>query len=77
MLKIFTILTIAYTFGSGFSFNSTMCDKIASQPNQFMPEECRNYNEKEAEKAFNKTKKRHESKEDIIKFSKDADEKQD
>jgi hypothetical protein len=77
MLKIFTILAIAYTFGSSFSFNSTMCDKVARDPHQMMPEECRNYNEKEAEKAFNKTKKKQESKEDIIKFSKDADEKQD
>jgi len=75
MFKVITILAIAFNLASGFSINSTMCDKIASEPNQFMPEECKNYSEKEAEKAFNKTKKKHESKEDIIKFSKDADEK--
>ena len=77
MLKILTILAIAFSVGSSFSFNGTMCDKIASEPNQFMPEECRNYSEKEAKKAFNKTKKKHESRKDIIKFSKDADDKQD
>ena len=76
MIKIIAILLMAFSSSFAFSFNATMCDKIASQPNQMLPEECKNYSEKEAEKAFNKTKKKHESKEDIIKFSKDADEKQ-
>ncbi|MFK5937209.1 MAG: hypothetical protein QM497_02325 [Sulfurimonas sp.] len=76
MFKITMILAIAFSIASSFSFNATMCDKVAMDPHQMMPEECRNYSEKEAEKAFNKTKKKHESRKDIIKFSKDADDKQ-
>jgi len=76
MIKIIAIILITFSSSFAFSFNATMCDKIASEPNQMLPEECRNYSEKEADKAFNKTKKRHESKEDIIKFSKDTDDKQ-
>ena len=76
MIKIIAILLVSFSASFAFSFNGTMCDKIASQPNQMLPEDCKNYSEKEAEKAFNKTKKKQESKKDIIKFSKDADEKQ-
>ena len=76
MIKIIAIILITLSSSYAFSFNATMCDKIANEPNQMMPEECRNYSEKEAQKAFNKTKKKHESKKDIIKFSKDADDKQ-
>lgn len=56
------ILTLGFLFAilfsgcSYFTISAAMCDKIASEPNRVMPQECRNYNEEEAEKAFNKTK---------------------
>lgn len=53
------------------TFNASMCDKIASDPNAIMPQECRNYNEEEAQKAFDKTKHKQESKEDIVEFNKE------
>lgn len=77
MLKIIVILAFAFSIGSSISFNSTMCDKVAMDPHQMVPEDCKNYSEKEATKAFNKTKKQKEkSRKDIIKFSKDADDQQ-
>jgi hypothetical protein len=51
-----------------------MCDQIAQDPNAQIPQECRDYNEEEAEKAFNKTKNQTTSEdEDIIKFQKEED----
>ena len=37
--------------GCYFTVNPAMCDQIRSDPNSVVPQECRNYNEKEAEKA--------------------------
>jgi hypothetical protein len=48
-----------------------MCDKIASEPGATVPKECMPYLEEEAQKAFDKTKVKQESKEDIIEFTKD------
>ena len=39
---------------SYFTFNATMCDQIASDPNAVVPQECKVYDEKKADKAFNK-----------------------
>lgn len=52
------IITLGLLFGgcSHFTFNAAMCDRIASEPNSIIPQECRNYNEEEAQKAFDKTK---------------------
>ncbi|MEA3370463.1 MAG: hypothetical protein U9Q40_03920 [Campylobacterota bacterium] len=73
MIKIYLIAIFALTGCSNMTFNATMCNEIASDPHATMPEECRNYSEEEAEKAFNKTQEKQESKENIIKFSKDQD----
>jgi hypothetical protein len=57
---------------SNITFNASMCEQIASEPNSVMPEECRNYNEEEAQKAFDNTKHdKKESKEDIVEFNKE------
>ena len=40
---------------SNVAVNATMCDQIASDPTApQIPQECRDYSEKEADKAFNK-----------------------
>jgi len=50
-----TILTALILSGcSNFTINATMCDEIASQPNAVIPQECQSYDEKKADKAFNK-----------------------
>ena len=54
MYKIAILITLFLSGCSNFSVNATMCDQIASDPNAVMPQECRDYNEKEADKAFNK-----------------------
>lgn len=77
MWKIYLIAVLALTGCSNITFNATMCDQIASDPHATMPQECRNYSEKEAEKAFNKTKAKEESQENIIEFTKDNDDKKD
>jgi hypothetical protein len=75
MFKILPLLIVAFSACSSITINGTMCDQIATEPNAVMPVECQKYSEEKAEKAFNKTKKKLESKEDVIEFSKDADEK--
>jgi len=53
---ITTFLTVMLLLsGCGqFTVNGTMCDQIASEPGVTVPQECRNYSEEKAEKAFNK-----------------------
>ena len=56
MYKILLLALLLLTFSacSHFTVNAAMCDKIASEPGNTVPQECRNYSEEEAEKAFNK-----------------------
>lgn len=70
MWKIYLIAVFLLSGCTTFTINATMCDQIALDPQAIMPQECRNYNEKEAEKSFNKTRKK-QSAEDIIEFNKE------
>jgi len=73
---LYSILFSLTFSGCYFTFNSAMCDNIAMDPNGNIPQECRDYNEKEAEKAFNQTKNKTTSEdEDIIKFQQEEDDK--
>jgi hypothetical protein len=73
---LYSILFSLTFSGCYFTFNAAMCDEIASDPNAQMPQECRDYNEKEAEKAFNKTKNNKTSQdEDVIKFQQEEEDK--
>jgi len=76
MWKILPIVALAFSACSSFSINASMCDKIASEPNTMIPEECQNYSEVKAQKAFDKVKKKKESREDIIQFTKDQNDKE-
>lgn len=71
MYKYILVLAFLFSGCSHFTFNASMCDQIASEPNAVMPEECRNYNEEEAQKAFDQTKHKRESQEEDLKFKKD------
>ena len=73
MFKTYLVLAFVLAGCSNMEFNATMCNEIASDPHATMPEECRNYVEAEAQKAFDKTEDKQESRENIIKFSKDND----
>lgn len=54
MYKILLPMALFLAGCANFTVNGTMCDQIASEPGATVPQECRAYNEKEAEKAFNK-----------------------
>jgi len=67
------ILVIGFLFSgcSYFEFNAAMCENIGPNDDPQIIEECRNYNEEEAQKAFDNTKnKPSTSDEDIIEFKK-------
>jgi len=54
MIKI-SMLTILFLTGcSNITITAAMCDKIQRDPTATIPQECRDYSEKEADKAFNK-----------------------
>ena len=57
MYKYFLGFIFLFSACSEFTINGAMCDSIAKEPNAVMPQECRNYVESEADKAFkNETK---------------------
>ena len=73
MYKIVIIATLLLSGCANFKVTGTMCDDINREPGVTIPEECRAYDEKKADKAFNK--KRNEqihSVEDIIEFNKET-----
>ena len=57
MIKIAVAFVTLLTFNacSQVTVNGTMCDEIRNDPSHpQIPQECRDYSEKEAQKAFNK-----------------------
>ena len=74
---LYSILFSLTFSGCYFTFNAAMCDNIAMDPNgNNIPQECRNYNEEEADKAFHQTKHKSTSEdEDIIKFQQEEEDK--
>ncbi len=73
---LYSILFSLVFSGCYFTFNAPMCDQIASDPNSQIPSECRNYNEEEADKAFNQTKHQTQSEdEEVLEYHKEDKEK--
>lgn len=66
------ILSAAFLFGgcSYFEFNFAMCENIGADGDPQMLEKCRNYNEQEAQKAFDKPKTKTSISEDSLEFKK-------
>ena len=57
---------------SNVAINATMCDKIAADPSApKIPKECRDYSEKEADKAFNKVVDEKKVSDKDIEFSRE------
>ncbi len=69
MWKLSIAFVILLSGCSHFTFNAAMCQNIASDPHAQIPEECRNYIEEEAQKAFDNTKHKKEESSDIIEFN--------
>lgn len=57
MAKYWMVALLFLSGCSNFSINAKMCDQIARDPHATMPQECRNYVESEAEKAFKNEQK--------------------
>jgi urea transporter len=63
-----SLLVIPFVLsGCYFTVNATMCDQIRTDPNAVVPQECRNYDEKAADKASQINHEINGS--EIIKFS--------
>ena len=69
--KAAIVVTIFLSGCSNITFNATMCEEIASDPNAIVPQECKIYNEEEAAKAFkNEKNKSSFDINDTVEFSK-------
>jgi len=66
------LLLSIFLFGgcSYVTFNATMCDEIASDPQATVPQECQQYNEEKAQKAFDNKKETSTEISEIIEFNK-------
>lgn len=63
-----SIFLLPFAFsGCYFTVNAAMCDQIRSDPHQLVPQECRNYNEKDADKSSHLKLENNDS--EIIKFT--------
>jgi hypothetical protein len=74
MYKYLSLTALLLSGCAEITINGTMCDQIATEPNTQMPQECRNYNEKEADKAFHKVIEEKKVSDDDIKFDNKDDE---
>jgi hypothetical protein len=75
MWRVYLVTVFLLSGCANFEFNTSMCDQIGSDPHANVPQECRNYNEDEAKKAFNNTKHKKDSNdEEIIKFQQESQE---
>ena len=68
MMKYILVLIPLFFSGCYFTFNASMCDQISSEPNAVMSQECRDYNEAEASKAFHKKKNETSVNDDDLEF---------
>ena len=71
MWKYYLVALLIFSGCSNLTFNAKICGEIASDPQAVMPQECRAYDEEEIQKAFERTKDKIESKEDIVEFTKE------
>jgi len=76
MYKYGLIIALTFSGCSYFRVNSTMCDQIQNDAGtmSLAPQECSDYDEKEAEKAFDKVVDEKKVSEKDIKFDKEENE---
>ncbi|MDF1876320.1 hypothetical protein JHD47_00635 [Sulfurimonas sp. SAG-AH-194-L11] len=73
MYKITILMALMLSGCANFTINGTMCDQIARDPGAIMPQECRDYDEKEADKAFHKIVEEKKVADKDIKFDKEEE----
>lgn len=71
MYKILIIAALFFTGCSNITITAAMCDKLESEPGATVPQECRAYSEKEADKAFNKVVNEKKVSDSDIEFHKE------
>jgi len=71
MYKILIIATLFFTGCSNITITAAMCDKLESEPGATVPQECKAYSEKEADKAFNKVVNEKKVSDSDIEFHKE------
>ncbi|MDF1883192.1 hypothetical protein JHD49_04500 [Sulfurimonas sp. SAG-AH-194-C21] len=71
MYKITVLIALILSGCANFTINGTMCDQVAREPGATVPQECRDYNEKEADKAFHKVVEEKKVSDKDIKFDKE------
>ncbi|MDQ1263276.1 MAG: hypothetical protein QG559_277 [Campylobacterota bacterium] len=71
MWKYSLVLGLLFSGCSYFEFNVAMCENIGPNDDPSKVEQCRNYNEEEAQKAFDKTKVKTQSQEDVVEYKKE------
>jgi len=76
MWKLYLTSAFLLAGCSTMEFNATMCDEVASDHQSGGSHECRNYVKEDAQKAFDKVNDKQESRENVLKFSKDNDDKE-
>lgn len=70
MYKYILIIALLFSGCSYFTFNVAMCENISSEQGD-LPQECIDYNEEEAQKAFDKTTKTSQTPKEDLKFDKE------
>ncbi len=68
---LFATTTLLAAGCSHFTITAAMCEKIESDPNAVVPTECKAYDAKKAQKAFNKVSDEKKVSDKDIKFDKD------
>ncbi len=63
-----SLIAVLFTACTNFTLNTAMCEQIALDPLATMPEECRIYNEDEAQKSFDNTQNKNMESNESIEF---------
>ncbi len=71
MWKYSLVLGLLFSGCTYFEFNFAMCENVGPNSDPSMIEQCRNYNDEEATKAFNKTKVKAKNQEDVVEYKKE------
>ena len=70
MNRLLLLIALIATNGCAkIKINATMCDRVASEPNVVMPQECQDYDKEKAKKAFNKVKDEKKTDKKDLEFS--------
>ncbi len=72
MYKFILVIGFLFSACANYPINGTMCDRIALDPHETVPQECKVYSEEEATKAST-TKEEILDSDDAIEFTKEEE----